>query len=69
MSKSSLRILLTILMYSGVAIFLYPYVSGVVSGAMLLLVGGAAMTVACGLCRCLLTEGDCGDRHMSKPAP
>jgi hypothetical protein len=69
MSKASMRVLLTILMYSGVGIFLYPYVSGVASGAMLLLIGGAAMTVGCGLCRCFLTEGDCSDRHMSKPAP
>jgi hypothetical protein len=69
MSKPALRILLTILMYFGVLIFLYPYVVGVLSNGILLLIGGAALTVVCGMCRCLLTEGDCRDRQISKPAP
>ena len=63
MSKSTLRVLLTILMYAGVVVFLCPYVAGSAVSGVLLLILGACMTVGCGLCRCFLTEGDCGERH------
>jgi hypothetical protein len=69
MSKPALRILLTILMYAGVLVFLYPYVAASAVSGVLLLILGASLTVGCGLCRCFLTEGDCRDRHTTRPAP
>ena len=69
MSKSALRILLTVLMYCGVVVFIYPYVAGTLSSGILLLIAGAGLTVTCGLLRCFLTEGDCSKHPVSKPAP
>ena len=71
MPRPALRVLLTILMYAGVVVFLYPYISGHLYTEVLVLILGGAVTVVAGLCRCLLTEGDCRDqdRHISKPAP
>jgi hypothetical protein len=69
MSKSALRILLTVLMYSGVLVFLYPYVVGTLSSGILLLIAGAGLAVSCGLLRCYLTEGDCSKNPVTKPAP
>lgn len=69
MSRSHVRILLTILMYAGVLIFLYPYVWGTLSSGMLLLIGGAAITVVCGLLRAFCADGDCTDRVVTRPGP
>jgi hypothetical protein len=69
MSKSALRIFLTVLMYFGVVVFLYPYVVGTLSSGIFLLMAGAGLTVTCGLLRCFLTEGDCNKHPVSKPAP
>ena len=59
MTKSILRIVLTILMYAGVAVFLLPYVTGKLTAGVLFLLFGAGFAVVCGLLRCYLTEGDC----------
>lgn len=55
-----IRIVLTILMYAGVVIFLFPYVTGRFTTGIFYMILGAGMTVVCGLLRCYLTEGDCG---------
>ncbi len=54
------RVLLTILMYAGVVVFLFPYVTGRITTGILFMILGAGLTVVCGLLRCSLTEGDCG---------
>ena len=54
------RVLLTILMYAGVVVFLFPYVTGRITTGILFMILGAGLTVVCGLLRCYLTEGDCG---------
>ncbi len=71
MSKPALRVLLTILMYSGALVFLYPYLSGHLYSEILVVIVGGLLTVGAGMCRCLLTEGDCcnEERNRSKPAP
>jgi len=71
MSRPALRVLLTILMYCGVLVFLYPYFSGHLYTEILVVIVGGALTVGAGLCRCFLTEGDCcsEERNRSKPAP
>jgi len=69
MSRSAMRILFTILLYFGVGVFLYPYFTGRLSRGIPFLIGGAAITVIFGLCRCFLTEGDCSKHPTTKPAP
>jgi hypothetical protein len=59
MSKGILRIVLTILMYAGVCVFLFPYFTGRLMSGVPFMILGAACTVVCGLLRCYLTEGDC----------
>jgi hypothetical protein len=58
-TKSILRIVLTILMYAGIAVFLFPYFTGRITSGILFMILGAGCTVVCGLLRCYLTEGDC----------
>ena len=67
MSRSDIRLLLTILMYAGVLVFLYPYIWGTLSRGILLLIGGAAITVVCGMLRCLCVDGDCAERTPPPP--
>ncbi len=59
-TKSTLRIVLTILMYAGVVIFLVPYFIGMITAGVGFMIVGAGLAVVCGLLRCYLTEGDCG---------
>jgi hypothetical protein len=67
MSKCTMRNILTVLLYAGVLIFLVPYLTGHFSTGFLFLLGGAGLTVVCGLLRCCLTEGDCSDRIPARP--
>ena len=60
MHRSTVRAVLTILMYAGVVIFIFPYLSGKIMAGIWLMILGALMAVVCGLLRCYLTEGDCG---------
>jgi hypothetical protein len=62
MTRRTWRTVLTILMYSGVVVFLLPYFRGKImtSSGIWFMIIGAAMAVVCGLMRCYLTEGDCG---------
>jgi hypothetical protein len=59
MSRSIMRIVLTILMYAGIAVFLYPYFTGHIMSGLGWMIIGIACTVVCGFLRCYLTEGDC----------
>ena len=69
MSRCTLRYLLTVLLYAGVAIFLVPYFTGHIVTGVLFLIGGATLTIVCGILRCYLIEGDCPDRSLSKRGP
>jgi hypothetical protein len=60
MTKSILRVVLTILMYAGIVVFLTPYFAGKVTTGVIFMILGAGAAVVCGLLRCYLTEGDCG---------
>jgi hypothetical protein len=67
-SKCTLRIVFTILMYAGVAVFLIPYITGRVVTEAFVLLAGAGAAVTFGLLRCYCTEGDCAEKHIdSKP--
>ena len=71
MSRCTIRYILTVFIYAGVAIFLWPYFTGHISTGMIFLVGGGGLAVACGLLRCCFIEGDCPDRiaAAAKPTP
>lgn len=58
MNRQTARILLTILMYSGVGIFLLPYFIERAAMAPILMLGGAIIAVVCGLLRCYFTESE-----------
>jgi hypothetical protein len=62
MSRCTLRNIFTVLIYAGVAIFLYPYVTGHFSEAVVYLVAGIGLAVLCGVLRCVCIEGDCSER-------
>lgn len=65
MSRCTLRYIFTVLLYFGVAIFLYPYFTGRLSNGIIFLVGGIGLTVLCGIGRCCYTEGDCVEREYA----
>lgn len=62
MSRCTLRQVLTILLYAGVAIVLVPYLTGHTTTGLWFLLGGIGLSLVCGFLRCYLTEGDCMDR-------
>jgi hypothetical protein len=62
MSRCTLRNIFTVLIYAGVAVFLYPYLTGHFSHAVLYLTAGIGLAVVCGILRCACIEGDCPDR-------
>ena len=49
MSRCTLRNIFTVLIYAGVAIFLFPYLTGHFSNALLYLVAGIGLAVLCGI--------------------
>jgi hypothetical protein len=59
MSKGILRIVLTILMYAGVVVFLFPYFTGRITAGIPFMILGSPCTVICVLLRWYRTEGDC----------
>ena len=69
MSRMVLRMILTILMYAGVGVFLFPYLKGEPRSGIVLLIAGAATTVIFGLLRCFLTDGECSERTFYRPNP
>ena len=69
MSRCTLRYLVTVLLYAGVAIFLIPYFTGHITTGALFLVGGICLAVVCGILRCYLMEGDCTDRSVLEAGP
>jgi hypothetical protein len=67
MSRCTLRSIFTVLLYAGVGIFLYPYLTGHFSNAVLYLVAGIGLAVLCGVLRCYFAEGDCTEREYLGP--
>ena len=65
MQKATVRALFTVLMYAGIMMFLYPYVTGRISQGVLFLILGAGLAVTSGMLRCLLTDGDCKERYFT----
>jgi hypothetical protein len=68
MSRCTIRYLLTILVYAGVAIVLVPYVTGHTTTGLIFLLGGIGLALVCGFLRCYLMEGDCTERIPTHPA-
>jgi hypothetical protein len=67
MSRCTLRNIFTVLIYAGVALFLYPYFTGRLSSGIIFLVAGLGLAILCSVVRCYLTEGDCSDREFVAP--
>jgi hypothetical protein len=63
MSRCTLRNIFTVLLYAGVGIFLFPYLTGHFSNAVLFLAAGIGLAVLCGILRCCYAEGDCTERE------
>lgn len=64
MSRCTLRSIFTVLLYAGVGLFLYPYLTGHFSHAVVYLVAGIGLAVLCGVLRCCFAEGDCTEREF-----
>ncbi|HWB32553.1 MAG TPA: hypothetical protein VG714_05205 [Acidobacteriaceae bacterium] len=63
MSRCTLRYIFTVLIYAGVAMFLYPYLTGRLHTALIFVVAGICIAVFAGIMRCAFVEGDCPDRE------
>jgi hypothetical protein len=50
-----------------VGIFLYPYLTGHFSNAVIFLVAGIGLAALCGVLRCCFAEGDCTEREYMPP--
>jgi hypothetical protein len=61
MSRCTLRRIFTVLIYAGVAMFLYPYLTGRLSSGLFFLVAGIGIAVLAGILRCVCVEGDCAE--------
>ena len=62
MSRCTLRYLLTVVLYAGVAFVLIPYIIGQTSRALSYLLIGIGIALVAGFARCYFMEGDCPDR-------
>jgi hypothetical protein len=63
MSRCTLRRIFTVLIYAGVAMFLYPYLTGRLSSGIVFLVAGIGIAVLAGILRCVCVEGDCIEKE------
>ena len=63
MSRCTVRRVFTVLIYAGVAMFLYPYLTGRLSSGLFFLVAGIGIAVLAGILRCVCVEGDCAERE------
>jgi hypothetical protein len=64
-TRSFIHTLLTILMYTGVFIFLFPYLTGKASTPTLFL-AGTALTILSGIARCAFTEDGCAANRQAR---
>lgn len=62
MSRCTLRNVFTVLLYAGVGVFLFPYLTGHLGHALMYLLIGICVAVVCGILRCFFLEGDWTDR-------
>lgn len=65
MSRCTLRSIFTVLIYAGVGVFLFPYVSGHHAHTVAFLMTGLLAAVVFGIVRCFFMEGDCSDPEKS----
>jgi len=68
MSRCTLRNIITVLLYAGVGLFLFPYLTGHLGHALMYLLIGIGITVVCGVLRCCFLEGDCTEPVPSPKA-
>lgn len=74
MSRCTLRNIFTVLLYAGVGVFLFPYLTGHLGHALMYLLIGIGIAVIFGILRCCCVEGECTDpesialEHRDEPA-
>jgi hypothetical protein len=61
MTRCTLRNIFTVLLYAGVGVFLFPYLTGHLGHALMYLLIGIGIAVVFGILRCCCVEGDCTD--------
>lgn len=61
MTRCTWRNIFTVLLYAGVGVFLFPYLTGHLGHALAYLLIGIGVAVVCGILRCCCVEGDCTD--------
>ena len=66
MSRCTLRNIFTVLLYAGVGVFLFPYLTGHLGHAVLYLFVGIGIAVVCGILRCCFMEGDCSEEQVAE---
>jgi hypothetical protein len=74
MTRCTLRNIFTVMVYAGVGVFLFPYLTGHLGHALMYLLIGIGVAVVFGILRCCCVEGDCTDpeavslEHRSEPS-
>lgn len=61
MTRCTLRNIFTVLVYAGVGLFLFPYLTGHLGHALTYLLIGISIAVVFGILRCCCVEGECTD--------
>ena len=67
MTRCTVRRIFTVLIYAGVGLFLFPYVTGHLGHALMYLLIGISVAVVFGILRCVCIEGDCSDPEAAVP--
>ena len=65
MSRCTLRSIFTVLIYAGVGVFFFPYISGHHGHTATYLMVGLTAAVVFGILRACFMEGDCSDPEKS----
>jgi hypothetical protein len=69
MTRCTFRRIFTVLIYAGVGVFLFPYLTGHLGHALSYLLVGISLAVVFGILRCTVVEGDCTDPEASIHEP
>lgn len=70
MSRCTLRNIFTVLLYAGVGVFLFPYLTGHLGHALMYLLIGIGVAVVCGILRCcFMEEEQCVEQQKRTDEP
>jgi len=69
MSRCTLRSIFIVLLYAGVAVFLFPHFIGRLTHVGFYAFVGLGIAAICGALYCCCIEGDCKEPIPAKPTP